>query len=144
MKLYTIGFTKRSAGDFSKVLQGAQVSRMIDVRLNNVSQLAGFAKRDDLAYFLRAIVGASYMHYLDFAPTPEMLDSYRKGRLSCERYEEKFCGLLSSRSVERAAADLLRNGDCLLCSELTAHRCHRRLVVDYLKEKGLGFEVVHL
>ena len=145
MRLYTIGFTQRSAASFFEALAAAGVSRLMDVRLNNVSQLAAFAKRDDLAYFLEAILGARYEHALPLAPTAELLDAYRKRRIGWAEYERGFCDLLAERQVEqlldRAAFSL---PTVLLCSEPTAARCHRRLVAEYLQQAWDNVEIVHL
>lgn len=144
MRIYTIGFTKRSASNFFGSLENAQVSRLVDVRLNNVSQLAGFAKRDDLTFFTDRLLRAQYKHDLDLAPTAEMLDAYRKKRIGWIEYAQRFTDLMEARQVELGAGAMLREGDCLLCSESTPERCHRRLVLDYLTRKGLDFEVSHL
>lgn len=143
MKLYTIGFTKKSAESFFNKLRGADVKRLIDVRLNNVSQLAGFAKRQDLEYFLRAIADIEYRHELQLAPTAEMLDRYKKLDHDWPRYERQFLDLVTQRGIE----NLPRNGfsdACLLCSEDSARQCHRRLVAEYLRDKWRDVEVVHL
>lgn len=144
MKVFTIGFTKSSAQSFFSRLQRASVKRVIDVRLNNVSQLAGFAKRDDLRYFLSAIGGIEYQHELTLAPTQEMLDGYKKLRGSWADYEKRFVALMAERRIEsKWNADAFRDA-CLLCSEDKAHYCHRRLVAEYLKEKWGNLDIVHL
>lgn len=145
MKLYTIGFTKKSAAQFFGLLQQSGARRLADVRLNNVSQLAGFAKRDDLAYFLDRICGLEYVHLPQLAPTREMLDAYRKGHKDWATYAEQYRDLLAAREV---AADpelppLLDNA-CLLCSEARPDRCHRRLAAEYLAQQWGGGEIVHL
>jgi uncharacterized protein (DUF488 family) len=135
VEVYTIGFTKRSASDFFGVLERARIGLLVDVRLHNVSQLAGYSKRDDLTYFLARIVGSSYEHRLDLAPTAEMLDAYFKKHISWQEYEKRFLGLMAERRIE-TKVDLgawTGRPTVLLCSETTAERCHRRLVVDYLR-----------
>lgn len=145
MKLYTIGFTKTSAADFFGRLLDSGAKRVVDVRLNNVSQLAGFAKRDDLAYFLREICGMEYVHAPDLAPTKEMLDAYRKEHRDWATYEGKFLALMSDRRIEETASvrQALADG-CLLCSEDTPEHCHRRLVAEYLQQHWGGLKIVHL
>lgn len=145
MKLYTIGFTKTSAADFFGRLLDSGAKRVVDVRLNNVSQLAGFAKRDDLAYFLQRICGMEYVHAPDLAPTKEMLDAYRKEHRDWATYEGEFLTLMSERRIEEMAIvkQALADG-CLLCSEDTPENCHRRLVAEYLQQHWGDLEVVHL
>jgi uncharacterized protein (DUF488 family) len=145
MSIYTIGFTKKNAETFFGFLQSANVKTLIDVRLNNVSQLAGFAKRDDLKFFLRELCGAEYVHAPDLAPTKDILNAYKKGDMSWEIYEDKFLNLMSQRNVERMIKPELLDEGCLLCSEHEPHLCHRRLVVDYLNETtNLDLDVKHL
>jgi len=144
MKLYTIGFTKTNAKSFFGRLQRAGVKKIVDVRLNNVSQLAGFAKRDDLAYFTRVICSAEYEHMPGLAPTKEMLDAYKKHKGSWEEYERKFLALMQEREIEKKLDRERLDGACLLCSEKEPHFCHRRLVAEYLKEKWGDVTIVHL
>ena len=145
MKLYTIGFTQRSAEDFFDTLKKAGVDRLIDVRLNNISQLAGYSKKDDLQYFLRTICGADYHHELTLAPTKEMLDTYRAGKIDWDDYEPKFRKLLRERKVERKLDRALFTGKpVLLCSEYKPEHCHRKIVAEYLAKAWGGIEIVHL
>jgi uncharacterized protein (DUF488 family) len=144
MKVFTIGFTKSSAESFFGRLKKAGVRKIADVRLNNVSQLAGFAKKDDLRYFLRAICGIDYEHHPELAPTQDMLDAYKKERGDWSEYERRFLGLMASRRIEETVAREPLDGACLLCSEDKPHHCHRRLVAEYLKEKWGDLEIVHL
>lgn len=144
MKVFTIGFTKKSAERFFELLRGSNAQRIVDVRLNNVSQLAGFAKRDDLAYFLREICRMDYVHVPDLAPSQEMLDTYKKQRGDWKTYETQFLALMKQRQIEQSVPqEIIANG-CLLCSEDTADFCHRRLVVEHLDKHWGGLEVVHL
>jgi uncharacterized protein (DUF488 family) len=143
MKIYTIGFTKTSAESFFARLKTAGVKKVVDVRLNNVSQLAGFAKRDDLRYFLRAICAIDYEHRPELAPTKEMLDAYKKNGGAWPTYEKEFVNLMRSRHIEKARPDSIDQG-CLLCSEDTADHCHRRLVAEYLRDKWVDVEIIHL
>lgn len=144
MKVFTIGFTKTSAESFFTRLQQAGVRKVLDVRLNNVSQLAGFAKKDDLRYFLQAIAGIDYAHQREFAPTQEMLDAYKKQRGAWADYEQRFLDLLAQRRIEQTIGPDALDGACLLCSEDKPHHCHRRLVVEYLQGKWGGLEIKHL
>lgn len=145
MNVYTIGFTKKNAETFFKFMRSSNIRTLIDVRLNNVSQLAGFAKKDDLKFFLREICSAEYVHIPDLTPTKEILSLYKSGEMTWASYEEKFLNLMANRNVERSIkSDLLDQG-CLLCSEHEPHLCHRRLVVEYLNETaGLDLKIKHL
>jgi|SRR5215469_3211945 len=144
MKLFTIGFTKKSAETFFTRLKTADVKRLVDVRLNNVSQLAGFTKKDDLRYFAKAICNIEYVHMPALAPTQDMLDEYKKKRGDWRVYERRFLDLINSRRIEETTSREALDGACLLCSEETPDRCHRRLVAEYLKEKWLDIEILHL
>jgi uncharacterized protein (DUF488 family) len=145
VEIYTIGFTKRSASGFFGALKDAGIKRLIDVRLNNSSQLAGFTKRDDLAYFLRAICGADYVHELLLAPEQHLFDAYRKNKGSWEEYERRFLELMESRRVEQVLDRGLFSGpSVLLCSEATAEHCHRRLVAEYLQAHWVDITIRHL
>ncbi len=144
MKVFTIGFTKTSAESFFNRLQKAGVKRVIDVRLNNVSQLAGFSKKDDLRYFLKAIGGIAYTHEPMLAPTQEMLDAYRKDGGDWADYERRFLALIAERRIEDIVQRTAVDGACLLCSEDKPAQCHRRLVVEYLQRKWGDIEVAHL
>lgn len=143
MKLFTIGFTKTSAKGFFERLSRAHAKKLIDVRLNNVSQLAGFAKKDDLKYFAKSICDIGYEHIPELAPTKQMLDEYKKSKGSWSDYAEKFLNLMASRKIENIDSERL-DGGCLLCSEDKPHHCHRRLVAEYLKEKRGDVEIEHL
>src|SRR4051794_9491209 len=127
MTIFTIGFTRRSAESFFTALSEAGVKRMLDVRLNNTSQLAGFTKKDDLRYFTRAINGIDYVHLPELAPTSEMLDKFKKQGKDWDAYAHVFRELLRSREVEKTLDPQLLDGGCLLCSEPTAEHCHRRI-----------------
>ncbi len=145
MEIYTIGFTKRTAAGFFGALKAAGIKQLIDVRLNNRSQLAGFTKRDDLAYFLREVCAADYCHEPLLAPTQEMLDAYKKSKGSWEEYERRFLALMAAREVEkRIDRDLFAVLAVLLCSEATPEHCHRRLVAEYLRDHWGAVEIIHL
>jgi uncharacterized protein (DUF488 family) len=144
MRIFTIGFTKKSAEAFFTRLQHAGVKRLVDVRLNNISQLAGFTKKDDLQYFLKAICNIEYVHLPALAPTAEILDAYKKQKNGdWELYERRFLDLMSSRQIENTVRELLADG-CLLCSEEKPFHCHRRLVAEYLKEHWGDVEIEHI
>lgn len=144
MKLFTIGFTKKTAEQFFSRLRQPGLARILDVRLNNVSQLAGFTKRDDLRYFAKAINSLEYVHVPELAPTQEILDEFKKNGGDWMTYERKFLALLEQRKSESQVRPDLLDGGCLLCSEATPAHCHRRLVAEYLHSRIGPFEIVHL
>jgi uncharacterized protein (DUF488 family) len=145
MTIFTIGFTKKSAEAFFTRLKDAGVRRLIDVRLNNVSQLAGFTKKDDLRYFTKAICNVEYLHLPELAPTAEILDPYKKAKNGdWALYERQFIELMRSRHIERTLSRDMLDGGCLLCSEEKPHHCHRRLVAEYLKEHWRDVEIEHI
>tara|TARA_R110002072_G_scaffold145460_1_gene292034 strand:+ start:192226 stop:192675 length:450 start_codon:yes stop_codon:yes gene_type:complete len=144
IQTYTIGFTKKSAEDFFSLLAEAGVKRLLDVRLNNSSQLAGFAKRDDLRYFLKSICGIEYEHVPDLAPTKDILDAYKKHGGDWEVYEQEFLELMARRGIASQLQPSQFDGACLLCSEHLPKLCHRRLVVEYLDQEWGQVSVNHL
>lgn len=146
MKVLTIGFTEKKAERFFSLIKLSGAKRIVDVRLNNVSQLSGFAKKDDLKYFLKEICGVEYIHIPELAPTKEILSPYQKKEISWQQYEEKFLSLMSRRNIERHVKQDLISDGCLLCSEHLPHHCHRRLVYEYLKAhwNDESLEVKHL
>jgi len=144
MKVFTIGFTKTSAESFFTRLQKAGVKKVIDVRLNNTSQLAGFAKKDDLRYFLAALCGIEYVHLPELAPTQEMFEAYKKRKGKWIDFEKQFYALMKSRRIEKSMPRESFDGACLLCSEDNPDHCHRRLVAEYLKNKWGEIDIVHL
>ncbi len=145
MEIYTIGFTKKSAEQFFGALRKAGIKRLIDIRLNNSSQLAGFTKQDDLAFFLKEICGAEYVHNLVLAPTKEILDGYKKGKITWKEYEGRFNSLLTERKVEeKIDRELFGVPTVLLCSEPRPEKCHRRLVAEYLSKKWSNVDIRHL
>lgn len=144
MKIFTIGFTRKSAREFFGKLRRPGLSRLIDVRLNNVSQLAGFSKRDDLSFFCESILSIQYLHLPELAPTQEMLDGFKKNHCDWGQYEAKFLALMAERKVEENLDRAMIDRGCLLCSEPTPEHCHRRLVAEYLNEKWGDVEVEHI
>ena len=143
-EVYTIGFTKKSANKFFDLLKDTSTKRVVDVRLNNVSQLAGFAKRDDLKFFLKEILDIDYVHLPELAPTKDILDAYKKNKGDWNVYEPAFLNLMKKREIEKRIDPEVIAGGCLLCSEDKPHHCHRRLVVEYLQEKWGELNVKHL
>jgi uncharacterized protein (DUF488 family) len=142
--IFTIGFTGKSAEQFFEKLRSADVRCLVDIRLNNVSQLAGFTKKRDLEYFLRAVAGIDYRHELQLAPTKDILEAYKKKQIGWDDYERRFFQLMEERRPDR----LLHSEDlghaCLLCSEPTPEHCHRRLVIEFLQSHWANVEVQHL
>ena len=142
--LYTIGFTKKAAAEFFETLRQAGVKRVLDVRLNNVSQLAAFSKKDDLRYFLKEILHVDYIHEPLLAPTQAMLDQYKQHNGSWTNYQRDFLALMEERNIEDKIDPGLVAGGCLLCSEHQPHHCHRRLVAEYLDKKWGELTIRHL
>lgn len=144
IELFTIGFTQKTAREFFTKLKSAGVKRVVDVRLNNNSQLAGFSKKDDLAYFLKEIALIDYVHLPDLAPTQDILDAYKKHKGDWETYERRFVDLMAKREIEKIIDPEMLQEGCLLCSEHLPHHCHRRLVAEYLNNKWGGIKTKHL
>jgi uncharacterized protein (DUF488 family) len=145
MATFTIGFTKTTAEDFFDRLQRAGVRTVIDVRLQNTSQLAGFAKAADLSYFLKTIGGIAYRHAPELAPDDALFADYRKKGLKWDAFEPRFRDIMATRKIEEQFKPEDLEGACLLCSEDKPHRCHRRLVVEYLEDRwGRSLDVTHL
>ena len=145
MEVYTIGFTKKSAREFFDRLKQAGIRRLVDIRLNNASQLAGFAKKEDLRFFLDAVCGAEYVHERLLAPTQALLDDYKKRKGSWEEYQAGFLRLMEERRIEHALSrDLLDRPTVLLCSEPEPDCCHRRLVAEYLRARWGNLAIIHL
>ncbi len=142
--LYTIGFTQKSLRRFVDLLRGAEVDALIDIRLRPASQLSGFARGDDLAFVLEQF-GIAYEHHPELAPTAEILDGYRADK-QWPRYEERFAALMDARGVDAVGKALLRRyrAPCLLCSEATPERCHRRLIAERWAAQRPGLAVTHL
>ena len=144
MKIFTIGFAKKSAKQFFTRLMQPGLVRVVDIRLHNVSQLAGFTKKDDLRFFLRAICDIDYVHMPQLAPTQEIFDEYKKKGGDWATYERRFQALLAERRIDGSLDRTLMDGACLLCVEPTPDHCHRRLIAEYLREKWEDVEVLHL
>lgn len=143
ISLFTIGFTKKSAERFFTLLRDAGVRRVLDVRLNNSSQLAGFAKQDDLRFFLREIGGIEYVYLTELTPTQEIIDTGRK-RKDWAAFEENYRRLIEHRKIENAVDRSVLDMGCLLCSEDRPDHCHRRIAAEYLAEKLGNITITHL
>lgn len=142
--LYTIGFTKTTARGFFGRLREAGITTLLDVRLNNRSQLAGFSKAVDLEYFLEGLLGARYEHRLDLGPTKSLLDRYKARQIDWHAYHDGFRDLLVQRQIERGDRAPFEGPTVLLCSEPTAEHCHRRVVAEYLAARWGDVDVHHL
>ncbi len=145
MEIYSIGFTQKSASQFFGVLKSNGIERLLDVRLNNTSQLAGFAKQSDLAYFLREICGADYEYEPLLAPTQDILDAYKKNKGDWDTYSQDYLELIRSRAVETILSkEAFSKRTVLLCSEPTAEHCHRRLALEYLRSHWADIVIRHI
>jgi len=144
IKIYTIGFTQTSAEEFFDKLIKAGVKKVVDARLNNSSQLAGFAKKNDLEYFLKTIGNIDYIHLPVLAPSEEILAEYKKKNGDWPTYEKRFLALMEERRIENVVSPGELDRTCLLCSEHLPNHCHRRLVAEYLKNKWGNVEIEHL
>ena len=144
MNLFTIGFTQKSAKDFFETLNKSGAKRVLDIRLNNVSQLAGFTKKHDLEFFLNSICGIEYVHLPLLAPTQEILDDYPKRKGSWASYEQRFLHLMEERNIKDDLGLDLISDSCLLCSEAKPDRCHRRLIAEYLQSIWNEIDIYHL
>ena len=144
IKLYTIGFTGKPAEKFFNLLTSSGVKKIVDTRINNVSQLAGFAKGADLKFFAKEIGNISYEHNIDFAPTKELLTRYRNKKMTWQEYEIEYLNLLDMRKVASKTDIEKLHENCLLCSEHTPEKCHRRLLAEYLKHVKNDVEIIHL
>lgn len=144
MQLCTIGFTQKSLRQFIELLRTSNVDGMVDIRLNNVSQLAGFAKRDDLAFVLETF-GIGYVEEKRLAPTEDLLRTYQADR-DWDRYEVAFRTLLAGRNPAGILDEIEARFErpCLLCAEPEPSRCHRRLVAEAFAALRPGLEVRHL
>jgi uncharacterized protein (DUF488 family) len=146
MKIYTMGYTKKSAEEFFGALEQHGVARVVDVRLKNTSQLAGFTKKQDLQYFLGHMLGIEYCHCDFLAPTPELMKAYRDSGEDWDLYVAEFSRLLEERDVlsRLDPESFAEKPSCLLCSEPSAEHCHRRLVAEHLQAAWPEIEIVHL
>lgn len=144
IKLYTIGFTGKPAEKFFNLLRNNGVKKIVDTRINNVSQLSGFAKGSDLKFFAAEIGQMSYEHKVDFAPTKELLLKYRNKQLTWEHFASEYINLLDMRKISKKTKVDLLHENCFLCSEHTPEKCHRRLLAEYLKQVRNDIQIIHL
>lgn len=146
MQLFTIGFTKKSAEEFFRLIMENEIDILVDVRLNNQSQLAGFTKGKDLEYFLQKICHCKYEHNLLFAPTKEILREYRDKKITWEDYVVQYNNLITERNMVGVFCEKysMYNKILLLCSEQTEKFCHRRLLAEKLKEACDNLTIIHL
>ena len=143
--LYTIGFTKKSAEQFFNLLRDNHVKQLVDVRISNSSQLAGFAKGKDLEFFVNEICHIPYKHIADFAPTKELLDQWHKQEVTWDEYIKVYTDLLKDREVMQKYGVKPFDGSCFLCSEDTPEQCHRRLLAEYMqKHSKEKVAIIHL
>ncbi len=146
MKLYTIGFTKKSAEEFFNLLIENKVKTIIDIRRNNKSQLAGFTKENDLKFFLKKIANTKYIYLSEFAPDDIILKDYRSKNLNWVQFEEKYLDQIKKyENWENFDSDILQDG-CLLCSESSPTKCHRRLLAEFFlnKYRDKSIQIIHL
>jgi uncharacterized protein (DUF488 family) len=144
INIFTLGFAKKNAREFFTKLKEAGVKTVIDIRLNNVSQLAGFTKEQDLPYFLQEIAGIKYIHKPELAPTKDILNAYKKKEIDWTEYERRFRQLLIERQIKDVITPKLVNKACFLCSESKPDKCHRRLTAEYFRELWGNVDVHHL
>ena len=142
--LFTIGFAKKDAQTFFEMLRASKIRKVIDVRLNNVSQLAGFTKRNDLKYFLEKIIGCQYQHRPDWAPTDSILDPYKKKKTTWDDYVREFTALMEQRKIGGDVTPDELDHVCLLCSEPTPEHCHRRLIAERMLALYPQMKLIHL
>ena len=145
-KIFTIGFTRKTAEEFFTCLEDSGVKRVVDVRLYNMTQLLGFSKYPDIEYFLRNLSGIDYVHDLQFAPSQKLLDSYKKGIIGWDDYEKEFAELMKYRDIDTYIADNYSDAEnyCLLCAEVSPEYCHRRLVAEKIRDVLGDVEIIHL
>ena len=144
IRIFTIGYAGKNARQFFSILKQAGIRKVIDVRLYNTSQLAGFTKMQDIEYFLNTIVRASYIHLPIMAPTKQLLNDYKKGLISWQQYETQFKSIIAQRQIEKHLIPQDMDMACFLCSEAKADNCHRRLVAEYLAEHWQNASIHHL
>lgn len=142
--LYTIGFTAKGAEKFFNLLKDNNVKRLYDIRLNNVSQLAGFTKKNDLIFFLRELGQIEYEHLTSLAPTAEIMDGFKSKKLSWADFEKQYAALLTQRRAIEHLGEYDFGQACLLCSEAEADHCHRRLAAEFIIKSKLANAVKHL
>ncbi len=142
-RIFTIGFTKKSAEQFFDILQKNEIDLIADVRLNNKGQLAGFTKERDFKYFL-SLFKIDFIHLINFAPTKGLRNSYHSD-WNYEIYKNNYIKLLNSRDAvtNLVKLNLPYNNICLLCSEPEADKCHRSVAAEEISKK-LSLSVSHV
>jgi len=145
-KIFTIGSSRKTAEEFFRLLEDNGVTKIIDVRLNNTSQILAFAKYPDIEFFTCKILGAKYFHDRKFTPSEKILVRYKKNDIDWDEYEKEFAELMNYRDIDTYIADKYSTQEnyCLLCSEPTPEYCHRRLVAEKIKEVLEDVEIIHL
>ncbi|TJX12702.1 DUF488 domain-containing protein [Tissierella creatinini] len=145
-KIYTIGFTKKTAERFFNILKENRIELVLDIRLNNTSQLAGFAKFPDIKYFLNQICGIEYIHDVRFSPSEETLKRYKKKAINWEQYISEFNITMNERNINKDIKEnySLDKNVCLLCSEVTSENCHRSLVSSRFKDIFGDIDIINL
>jgi uncharacterized protein (DUF488 family) len=144
IRIFTIGYAGRNAGDFFTTLKQAGIRKVMDVRLYNTSQLAAFTKKQDIEYFLQNVVGAEYVHLPIMAPTPQLLSDYKKGLIGWQQYEAQFKAIIAQRQIQGHITPQDADMSCFLCSEAKADKCHRRIVAEYLAGHWRNVSIHHL
>jgi len=144
VRIFTIGYAGKNASRFFSILKQTGIRKVIDVRLYNTSQLAGFTKSQDINYFLQTIVGAQYFHLPIMAPTKQLLNGYKKGLINWPQYQAQFNAIITKRQIEKHLVFQEMDMSCFLCSEANADNCHRRLIVEYLAERWKSVSILHL
>lgn len=145
MNIYTIGFAKKTASEFFNTLKKYNIDKLIDIRLNNTSQLAAFTKQKDLEFFLKEICNIRYEHIPEFAPSQEILDGWKKKKISWDEYEQKFNTLLEKRGiVDKFIKQIGQDRVLFLCSEPSPKHCHRRLTAEAIANRLPNIDIIHL
>lgn len=145
-KIFTIGSARKTAEEFFTLLEDNGVKKIIDIRLNNTSQLLAFAKYPDMEYFTRKILKGKYFHDRKFTPSEKILVRYKKGIINWDDYEKEFAELMAYRDIDVYIADHYADEEnyCLLCTEVSPENCHRRLVAEKIRDVLGDVEIVHL
>ena len=144
-KIYTIGFSKKSLREFVKLLKNSQIEKLIDIRLNNTSQLSGYAKKDDLAYIME-LINIEYVHDISLAPDNKLLSDYKKNLVDWGDYKTRYLNILEERNIKDSINELTNNKTvCLLCSEHKPNKCHRSLLASFIKNNlNEDLDIIHL
>lgn len=144
-KIYTIGFSKKFLREFVKLLKNSQIEKLIDIRLNNTSQLSGYAKKDDLAYIME-LINIEYVHDISLAPDNKLLSDYKKNLVDWGDYKTRYLNILEERNIKDSINELTNNKTvCLLCSEHKPNKCHRSLLASFIKNNlNEDLDIIHL